>query len=158
MAQLGSQVEQFNAAQANAVSQFNAGQTNAMGQLRATLDAQREQFNTTMRAQIDQSNVLWRRQINTQNTATQNQANTINAQNTLNLSNWALSATWQKMRDEADYAFTSSENEKNRATQFAILSTQQAFQGDIFNQQQRNQMNQALGGFAATVVANYLRP
>jgi hypothetical protein len=157
MSQLGSQVEQFNAAQANALSQFNAGQTNAMSQLKATLDAQREQFNTQMRAQIDQSNVTWRRAVNTANTAAQNEANKINAQNSLNLSNWALNSVWQQFRDEADYAFTSSENAKNRATQMAILSSQQAFQQGLFDQNTQNQMYQALGSFAATTLGNLIK-
>lgn len=157
MANLQAQVEQFNASQANAISQFNAGQTNSMSQLKATLAAQREQFNTTMRAQIDQSNVSWRRQINTANTEAQNQANLVNAQNTLNLSNWALNSVWQQFRDEADYAFTSSENAKNRATQLAILSSQQNFQQSLYDQDTQQKMYQALGGFAASVVGNLLK-
>lgn len=157
MANLETQVSQFNAAQATAVSQFNAGQTNATEQLRAQLAAQREQFNTTMRAQIDQSNVAWRRQINTINTAAANETNRINTQNTLNLSNWALNAVWQQFRDEADYAFTASENAQNRATNMAILASQQGFQSGLINQQQQSQMYQSLGNFSVNLLNNLMK-
>lgn len=157
MANLSTQVSQFNAAQATSVSQFNAGQTNATAQLQAQLQAQREQFNTTMRAQIDQSNVAWRRQINTVNTAAANETNRINTQNTLNLSNWALNAVWQQFRDEADYAFTASENAKSRATNMAILSSQQGFQSSLIDQQQQAQMYQALGTFSVNLLNNMMK-
>lgn len=157
MANLASNIEQFNATQSNAMAQFNAGQSNTMQSLAAQLNAQREQFNTTMRSQIDQSNVAWRRQLNTINTATQNQANMTNAQNSLNLSNWALNAIWQEQRDLADYAFTSSENDKNRATNFAILASQQAFQAGQADNAANQQMYQAVGGFAANLINNLLK-
>ena len=60
--------------------------------------------------------------INTENTAAINAANQANAMNLLSLSNFALSAMWQEFRDEAFWAWTSGENELDRAHNLAIAA------------------------------------
>jgi hypothetical protein len=40
-----------------------------------------------------------------------------NAMNAFNMSQTAMSFMWQELRDNADYAFRSEENEKNRIAQ-----------------------------------------
>ena len=156
MASLNAQVEQYNKTQMNAMEQFNATQTNAA----AARDAQRavdvEKFNTQLAAQIEQfnsnqdfarnqwnaqniaaveqSNTQWRRQLNTANTAMQNQINMQNAQNAFNLSGSAMSFLWQELRDQADYDFRASENEKNRIAQIvntALASTPDKYGSSI---------------------------
>jgi hypothetical protein len=149
---LEASINQFNAAQGNAMSQFNAGQQNSHAQFRATLQSQRETFNTQMRAQIDQSNVNWRRQINTANTAATNQAQQTNALNALNLSNWALNATWQQWRDEADHYFTSSESAKNRSYGLAYATLMNSFSKDMAEWQSDQATARALGGWASDVL------
>ena len=44
-----------------------------------------------------------------------------NAINSFNISSQAMSFMWQELRDEADYAFKSTENEKARLS--ALIST-----------------------------------
>ena len=97
------QVETFNAQQMAAIDTFNANQ-----------QAARDTFNAQAAFAIEQSNVLWRRNINTENTAAINAANQTNVQNAFNISATAQAQLWQQWRDEASWAFTASESEKNR--------------------------------------------
>ena len=156
MASLNAQVEQYNKTQMNAMEQFNATQTNAAAARDAQRAADVEKFNTQLAAQIEQfnsnqdfarnqwnaqnqaaveqSNTQWRRQLNTANTAMQNQINMQNAQNAFNLSGSAMSFLWQEMRDQADYDFRASENEKNRIAQIvntALASTPDKYGSSI---------------------------
>tara|TARA_R100001594_G_scaffold129734_1_gene168475 strand:- start:4010 stop:5983 length:1974 start_codon:yes stop_codon:yes gene_type:complete len=156
MASLNAQVEQYNKTQMNAMEQFNATQTNAAAARDANRAADVEKFNTQLATQIDQfnsnqdfarnqwnaqnqaaveqSNTQWRRQLNTANTAMQNQINMQNAQNAFNLSGSAMSFLWQEMRDQADYDFRASENEKNRIAQIvntALASTPDKYGSSI---------------------------
>jgi len=153
MENLAATINQFNAAQANAMAQFNTAQENAWQQFRATLQTQREMFNVQMRAQIDQSNAQWRRQINMANTAAQNAANQTNALNALNLSNWSLNALWQQWRDEADLMFTSSESAKNRAHNLAYATLINSFQRDTMNWQADQQNAARLGAWAVDILS-----
>jgi len=143
IAGLANDVEKFNASQLNNVSMFNTEQTNArqalafsaevdlnkananmtnqMKQFNADTEFKRERFNIENARIVEQSNLAWRRQVNTVNTAAQNDVNMQNSINSFNISSQALSFMWQELRDEADYAFKSSENEKARLA--ALLST-----------------------------------
>ena len=139
MASLNAQVEQYNRTQMNAMEQFNVTQNNAAAARDAQRAADVEKFNTQLATQIDQfnsnqdfarnqwnaqnqavveqSNTQWRRQVNTANTAMQNQINAQNAQNAFAMTQTAQSFLWQELRDQADYDFRASENEKNRIAQ-----------------------------------------
>ena len=143
MAGLANDVEKFNAAQLNNVAMFNTEQTNArqalafssevdlqkananmtnqMKQFNADTEFKRERFNIENARIVEQSNLAWRRQVNTVNTAAQNDVNMQNAINSFNISSQAMSFMWQELRDEADYAFKSTENEKARLS--ALIST-----------------------------------
>ena len=139
MASLNAQIEQFNAAQMNATNQFNATQVNAAEARAAQRQADLNKFNAQLQTQVDEfnanqdfarnqwnaqnaaaveaSNVQWRRQANTANTAAQNAVNMQNAQNAFAMSQTAQSFLWQELRDQADYDFRASENERNRIAQ-----------------------------------------
>ena len=139
MASLNAQIEQYNTTQMNANAQFNATQINAAEARRAGIEADankynaqlinqvrqfnanqefaRNQWNAQNRAAVEASNVAWMRQINTANTAAQNTINMQNATNAFNLSQTARAFLWQELRDQADYDFQESENEKNRISQ-----------------------------------------
>ena len=152
IAGLANDVEKFNASQLNNVSMFNTEQTNArqalafsaevdlnkananmtnqMKQFNADTEFKRERFNIENARIVEQSNLAWRRQVNTVNTAAQNDVNMQNSINSFNISSQALSFMWQELRDEADYAFKSSENEKARLA--ALLSTAVASDPDRY--------------------------
>ena len=140
---LAAQTEQFNKSQLNAMEQFNATQANAaaardanravdvqkfnnqlaaqIDQFNSNQDFARNQWNAQNRAVVEQSNTQWRRQVNTANTAMQNQINAQNAQNAFAMTQTAQSFLWQELRDQADYDFRSSENERNRIS--ALVNT-----------------------------------
>lgn len=143
MANLAAQMEQFNTTQRNATAQFNATQANAaaarnanriadanrlnaqlatqVDQFNSNQDFARNQWNAQNAAAVEASNVQWRRQANTANTAAQNAVNLQNAQNAFNLSSQAQAFLWQELRDQADYDFRSTENEKERIA--ALVNT-----------------------------------
>ena len=139
MSSLNAQVEQYNASQMNAMEQFNTTQTNAAEARDTQREADINKFNTQLATQVDQfnanqdfarnqwnsqniaaveaSNVQWRRQTNVANTAAQNAVNMQNAQNAFAMTQTAQTFLWQELRDQADYDFRNSENEKNRIAQ-----------------------------------------
>jgi len=145
-AELDGQIQQSNANRLAAMEQFNVDQANANARYVQGLNDQREQFNLNMQTQIDQSNAVWRRNINTANTAAQNEANRQNALNTLNVSQSALNALWQRYRDEASWLFTSSESAKQREHQLALTAMEVSAQTDMYEMKSENDMYGALGG------------
>jgi hypothetical protein len=113
-ANLKTQTSQFNTSQANAMSQFNAGEENAVKKFNTEIANQRDQFNAQNGLVIAQSNAVWRREIATAATAAVNRANEINAASVLDMSNQAYSNLWQEHADMMEWAWTSSDNERDR--------------------------------------------
>ena len=113
-ANLSSQTNQYNATQLNTQSQFNAGQSNVVERFNAELNNQRDQFNASNQLVIAQSNAQWRRQVATADTTAINRANELNAQNLLGISNQAYNNLWQYYGDTMEWAWKSSENERER--------------------------------------------
>ena len=153
---LGADINKFNATATNASNQFNAGQANAMGQFNANVQNSREQFNANNKQVIAQSNAKWRRDINTANTAAQNAANQVNAANYFNLSSTALNNIWQQFRDEADYAYTASENAADRAFNYAMAILESEVTQDLFDQKIAHANASAIGGFLADLGVSYI--
>ena len=152
---LSTTVSQFNSAQTNAREQFNAGQANALQQFRATMQNQREQFNVKNAVAIEQSNVAWRRNVNTANTAAINAANQINATNYLSISNTALNNVWQQYRDEADYAYSAAENEKDRTFNYAMAILESKVNKDMYDQYVSTSAASSIGSFLTALgIAN----
>ena len=170
MASLNAQINQFNAGQQNATAQFNATQDNAAAARDAQRQADLNKFNTQLATQVDQfnanqdfarnqwnaqnvaaveaSNVQWRRQTNVANTAAQNAVNMQNAQNAFAMSQTAQSFLWQELRDQADYDFRNSENEKNRIAQ--LVNTALASDPSKYNSSLGN-LNSLIGLIAGDV-------
>jgi hypothetical protein len=103
------------------LSKANANMTNQMKQFNADTEFKRERFNIENARIVEQSNLAWRIQVNTVNTAAQNDVNMQNSLNSFNISSQAMSFMWQELRDEADYSFKATENEKARLS--ALIST-----------------------------------
>ena len=158
MESLNAQISQFNTTQTNATAQFNTTQTNAaeardtqrtadlnkynsqlttqVDQFNANQDFARNQWNAQNTAAVEQSNTQWRRQTNVANTAAQNAVTMQNAQNAFAMSQTAQSFLWQELRDESDYIFRNSENEKNRIAQLvntALASDPSKYNGSLGN-------------------------
>jgi hypothetical protein len=152
-ANFAQQVELANAAQRTAISQYNAGQANALEQFRLQNRTQRELFNAQNRIAIQQANTTWRRQVNTANTAAINAKNQFDAVNILNRSNTALNNYMQVYRDQADYIFTASENEKTRAYNTAVAAMQAEAAASASNRS--GSTARALGGIFGNVLSAF---
>jgi hypothetical protein len=113
-ANLKTQTSQFNTSQKNAMNQFNAGEENSLSKFNAEIENQRDQFNASNSLVIAQSNANWRREVATAGTAAVNRANEVNAQNILNISNQAHANLWQEHGDLMEWAWSSSEGERDR--------------------------------------------
>ena len=120
MANLKSQTEQFNAAQKNAVSQFNAGQKNAAAKFNTQVKEQRNQFNATNALVVAQANAQWKQNVTTLNTAAQNEANAADAAAANAFTSTTMDQVWQRERDLMDYAYKSSESDKDRALDIVL--------------------------------------
>jgi len=125
---LKTQNNQFNDSQKNAIAQFNAGEDNAMEKFNSEIENQRDQFNASNALVVSQYNAGWRREIATADTAAVNRANEINATNILDISNQAYANLWAEQSDLLEYAWTSSEGERDR--QNAITLSHLAAQKD----------------------------
>ena len=144
-------VSALNAQNTIAVNEANAKREATINQYNATLQNNRDQFNVTNQREIDQSNVVWRRAINTANTAAVNAANQTNAQNLLNISNWALSSAWQQWRDEASWVNTSSENAANRNHNLAMAALERSTVLDLQDQASKDSLYELIGRFGFNI-------
>ena len=149
-------IEAQNANNQIAVNQANAQREAAINQFNTQLQDQRERFNVENQRVIDQSNVTWRRQINTANTAAINAANQTDAQNLLNISNFALSALWQQWRDEASWLNTSSENAKDRAHNISMAALERDTEIQLLDETSKDALNQMIGSIGLDIFAGIL--
>ena len=133
------------------VNEANAQREAAINQFNAQLKDQREKFNVENQRVVDQSNVTWRRSINTANTAAINAANQTDAQNLLNISNFALSALWQQWRDEASWINTSSENNKDRAHNIAMAALEREAELDLLDEASKSELNSIIGAIGVEI-------
>ena len=134
------------------MNEANAQRESAINQFNASVKDQRQKFNVENQRVVDQSNATWRRTINTANTAATNAANQTNAENLLNLSNFALSTLWQEWRDEASWANTAAENERNRQHNIAMAAINRANLFDTNDQTAKNDFFNFLGKFAISIL------
>jgi len=155
-ANLKTQTSQFNTSQTNAMSQFNAGEENAVNKFNTEIVNQRDQFNAQNGLVIAQSNAVWRREIATAGTAAVNRANEINAASVLDMSNQAYSNLWQEHADMMEWAWTSSDNERDRqnAVTLSHLAAGQArstaqYQADIAS-------SNSIGDFVGKLGMSYI--
>jgi len=134
-----------NAQNTIAVEEADAQREAAINQFNSQLEDQRQRFNVENQRVIDQSNVTWRRQVNTANTASINAANQTDAQNLLQISNFALSSLWQQWRDEASWINTSSENNKDRAHNIAMAALERETTMALYDEESKAQLNGLIG-------------
>lgn len=144
-ANLKTQVSQFNAAQSNTMSQFKAGQKDSISMFNKQMNNATDQFNAQNRLVIDQSNAEWRRAVTTADNATINEANRLNAQSATGMTLAGYNNLMQRERDMYSFAFQSSENAAQRASDLAIAKMQG-------KEGSKGAMGSALGSLAGTVV------
>ena len=149
-------VDTANANRSAAMEQFNVDQENSMIKFDAKLQDSRDKFNANMNLLIDQSNALWRRSINTANNAGENAVNQSNAAALLGITLAAQNQLWQQYRDEASMAFTSSENDEQRALQLTLTSIANQFTSEMFDKQMDFEDEKAMGSLFADVISGIL--
>lgn len=155
-ANLTTQISQNNAAAANATSQFNAGQGNALEQFDKTIENQRDQFNSQNEIVIAQATAQWRRDIATQDTAAENFANQVNAEAILDMSNQAYANLWQQYSDTIEFAFTGSENEKDRIANLTAAELRGTSALDVAKYTADQESSSDIGGFIFDTISNVL--
>ena len=139
-----------------AVDEADAQREAAINQFNTQLQDQRQRFNVENQRVIDQSNVLWRRQVNTANTAAINAANQTDAQNLLQISNFALSSLWQQWRDEASWVNTASENNKNRQHNVAMAALDRETTMALYDEESKAKFNTFLGSIGLDIFESIL--
>ena len=76
-----------------------------------------------------------------------NAANQTNAQNLLNISNFALSSLWQQWRDEASWTNEAAQNSLNRSHSMAVAALERQTAFDLQDQDSRDALFSMLGRF-----------
>jgi len=112
--QLSAQTGMFNAEQRNALARFNAGEVNAASEFNARIENQREQFYREMQYNVDLANARWRQTVETANTEMQFEAAKTDVKNIVGLTEEGLNRVWDRADSILDYAWKSSETEKDR--------------------------------------------
>jgi len=155
-ANLKTQTSQFNTTQINAMSQFNAGEENAVNKFNTEIANQRDQFNAQNGLVIAQSNAVWRREIATAGTAAVNRANEINAAAVLDMSNQAYSNLWQEHADMMEWAWTSSDNERDRQNAVTLSHLAAGRERSTAEYQADVASSSAIGDFVSTLALGYV--
>ena len=155
-ANLKTQTSQFNTTQSNAMSQFNAGEENAVNKFNTEIQNQRDQFNAQNGLVIAQSNAVWRREIATAGTAAVNRANEINAAAVLDMSNQAYSNLWQEHADMMEWAWTSSDNERDRQNAVTLSHLAAGRERSTAEYQADVASSSAIGDFVSTLALGYV--
>lgn len=108
----------------SSIEQFNASSINNMSQFNATMENDREKFYKEMQYNIDTANAKWRQTVTLGNAEMQFQAAATDVQNMVGLTVESLNQVWDRADAALDYAWKSSESEKDRLTQLAIAELQ----------------------------------
>lgn len=156
-ANMEQQINALNAQNEKDVEIANANIKSTIDRFNAELVAAREKFNAENLTLVDQSNTSWRRQINTANTAADNAANQLNVQNLFNMSQWAQAAVWQQFRDEASWANTATENERNRAHNLVVAALQRDAQLTMLDQEQKGRLFELMGTWGLGAITGIIK-
>jgi hypothetical protein len=154
--ELGVQVDNANANRVAAMEQFNVDQKNSVMMFNSSMEDARQRFNANMAMEIEQSNAAWRRQIATIDTATANEVNRQNAMNILQVNQNALSALWQRYRDESAWLMQSTENERQRAHQLAMLEYEKTGNIEMFEMESEYETAASVGSAALALVLGFI--
>jgi hypothetical protein len=135
-ATLGEQVATFNAAQLQSTSQYNA-----------TMEDSRQKYNATNAYNIAVSNANWRQATQLQDDQQAFQAATTDVKTATDMQTQALNEIWDRSNSLLDYAFQSSQNDKNRAATLAAAQL-------AASQSKSNANMTALGSLAGTFIGS----
>ena len=149
---LSANINMFNTEQLNGMEQFNVSELNSIYQFNAQLENGREQFYKDMQYNIDLSNTKWRQSIALQENEQLFEANARDVQNMFNLSTEQLNRIWDRQDSLLDWAWKSSENEKDRENKMALAKMELEWQKYSARKQSQGSTFSALGTVAAAAI------
>lgn len=121
---LGASIEQFNAAQKNAMEQFNASESNDVSKFNAELETAREQFYKDMQFQIDTANAKWRQTVTLTENNQKFEAAATDVKNLVGVSVEQLNRIWDRADSLLDYIWKTGDNELDRKHQLTLAKLQ----------------------------------
>lgn len=134
--QLNTQIKQFNSSQNLDAQKFNA-----------TMADSREKFYKEMQFNIDVSNVKWRQTVELQEDQQAFEAATIDVKNMVDITTSQLNQIWDRSDALLDYAWKTSENQKDRDAKLGLAT----LQADAAS---RDANMTALGSLAGTFIGS----
>ena len=143
----------FNTEQVNGMEQFNTSELNSIYQFNSQLENGREQFYKDMQYNIDLSNTKWRQSVALQENEQLFEANARDVQNMFNLSTEQLNRIWDRQDSLLDWAWKSSENEKDRENKMALAKMELEWQKYSAKKQSQGSTFEALGTVAAAAIS-----
>jgi|TARA_B100001094_G_scaffold43437_1_gene38179 hypothetical protein len=149
---LSANINMFNTEQLNGMEQFNVSELNSIYQFNSQLENGREQFYKDMQYNIDVSNTKWRQSIALQENEQLFEANARDVQNKFNLSTEQLNRIWDRQDSLMDWAWKSSENEKDRESKMALAKMELEWQKYSAKKQAQGSTFSALGTVAAAAI------
>lgn len=121
---LNASINQFNAAQTNAMTQFNVAEQNSVSKFNAQLENQRQEFYKNMQYNIDVSNAKWRQTVTLTESQMKFDAAATDVKNMVGLSVEQLNQIWDRSDAMLDYIWKSSENAEERKNNMAMAQLQ----------------------------------
>ena len=116
----------FNATAINAVRAQNAGRADAAAQFNIGQTAAREQFEANMAYNIDTSNAVWRQTVETTNTRMAFEAAATDVKSALDLSTESMNRLWDRVDNQLDYIWRSTEADEQRDFDMLLAEIQGA--------------------------------
>lgn len=148
---LGAQIEQFNAAQYNAMSQFNADEANSMTQFNQQMANARDLFYRDMQFNIDIANAKWRQTVATNETQMAFEAAAFDVKTAVDISQEQLNRIWDRSDALLDYLWKSTENELDRDSALIIAQLQANTQTSVASAAAGAQKKAAFGQVIGTI-------
>ena len=124
MAQSQNDVDKFYASLNTQISQFNSSQTLDADKFNSTMEDSRQKFYSDQQYNIAVANANWRQQIQLQDDQQNFEAATTDVKNNVDISTAALNQLWDRSDALLDYAFKSSESQKDRDAAVAMAKLQ----------------------------------
>ncbi len=131
------------------ISQFNSSQTLDASKFNATMTDSREKFYKEMQYNINVANAKWRQTVEVQEDAQQFEAAATDVKNMYDIGVNQLSQIWDRSDALLDYAWQSSEKQKDRKSAVALAVLQGQMAQDAAN-------TEALGALAGLAVSDIL--
>ena len=133
LAQSQNDVDKFYASLNTQIAQFNSAQTLDAQKFNASLEDSRQKFYSEQQYNIAVANANWRNQVQLQDDQQKYEAATQDVKNAVDISVNQLNQLWDRADSLLDYAWQSSEKEKDRATSIAVAKMQIKAQKDGAN-------------------------